>query len=78
MSDLSDLAGTVSIIIRIDTSRPRDNVSVDLGLVPPVLAVDALRQAFEAVCEHQEDQQALVVFRSQVVEPVHSAAEDDE
>ncbi len=78
MSDIGSLSAEVTIIVRIDTSRVRDNVTVDLGLVPPVLAVDALRQAFESICEHQEDQQALVVFRSQLVEPVYADETDDD
>ena len=77
MTDLGAFSQEVTIIVRIDTGKARDNVAVDLGSIPPVMALDALRQAYESLAMHQEYQSALLVFRSQVLEPVH-AVDDDE
>lgn len=68
MSDIPTLADEYTIIIRVDTSRPRDNVAVDLGALPPAFALEPLRQAFDAVSDILEGEVATLWFRQELVE----------
>jgi hypothetical protein len=76
-SDLGTLAEIYTIVISVDTSLAEDNVSVDLGLLPPTLAFHAVQQVFEALGERLWEQRATVIFRSQTLEPVPADSDDD-
>ena len=68
-----------TLMVMIDATRPTNNVTVDLGVIPPTMAFDALRQAFEAIAELVEGSAANVFVKGQYVEPptiVMDAEED--
>ena len=67
-----------TVFLHIDASKPTDNVTIDFGVIPPSMAFDAIRQAYDAVCELLEDERPLMFFRQSLVESPLVAVDPDD
>lgn len=67
-----------TVMVQIDTSKPTDSVSVDLGVIPPTMAVDALRQALESVSALVDASYCPVFSREKLIELPQLVGDSDD